>query len=95
MLICAFSVSAASKKVWPSLLNELYQIHPVMEKAVCIDEPPRAGRLTFKWVATMMDQQADTLLKRQLCVCRCVCCFIKLSQRNVCGRKMDRHIMLK
>lgn len=64
--------------MFASVLHELYQIHPVIEKAVCIDEPPHAGRLTFKWVATMMDQQEDALLKRQLRVCRCVCVCVVL-----------------
>lgn len=88
-------VFAAIKKVFVSLLHELHQIHPVIErkkKAVCVDEPPRAGRLTFKWVATMMDQQEDTLLKRQLSVCRCVwmsrgVVLLKRARENVCGRK--------
>lgn len=47
---CVRFLLAAIKKVFVSLLRELYQIHPVIEKAVCIDEPPHAGRLTFKWV---------------------------------------------
>lgn len=90
-----FFLLAAIKKVFVSLLHELYQICLVIEKAVCIDELSHAGRLTFKWVCHNDGSTGGHAIKKtaqclSLCVNEYACCFIKLSQRSVCGRKTKR-----
>ncbi len=85
---CVGFVLCCYKKVFVSLLRELYQIHPVIEKAVCIDEPPHVGRLTFKWLCYNDGSTGGHAIKKTAqCVLayvnEYVCRFIKVSQWNV------------
>lgn len=94
-MVCTHVFSACHyKKVFVSLLHKLYEIHLVIETAVW------AGHLTFKWVCHNDGSTGAHAIKKiaqhlSVCVTEIVCHFAKLSQRNVSGRKMERHVILK